>query len=153
MVLRLAPRAEEAQSKAAGAVSRALRVRCRSTAGVYVLRLGCASLKASQERTWTPNPRTPEPRTRDTYVVKSRIRRRLLAATGSAVDETFMRAALELAAEARRRGEVPVGAVVVLNGAVIGQGFNQPISSHDPTAHAEIVAMRGLRQRRSATIA
>ena len=53
-----------------------------------------------------------------------------------------MRAALELASEARRHGEVPVGAVVVLNGAVIGQGFNQPISSHDPTAHAEIVAMR-----------
>ena len=75
-------------------------------------------------------------------MVKSTIRRRLLAATGSAVDETFMRAALELAAEARRRGEVPVGAVVVLDGAVIGEGFNQPIGSHDPTAHAEIVAMR-----------
>jgi tRNA(adenine34) deaminase len=65
-----------------------------------------------------------------------------LAATGSAVDETFMRAALELAAEARRCGEVPIGAVVVLDGVVIGQGFNQPIGSHDPTAHAEIVAMR-----------
>ena len=59
-----------------------------------------------------------------------------------AVDQTFMRAALELAAEARRCGEVPVGALVVLNGVVIGQGFNQPIGSHDPTAHAEIVAMR-----------
>ena len=53
-----------------------------------------------------------------------------------------MRAALELAAEARRRGEVPVGAVVVLDGVVIGEGFNQPIGAHDPTAHAEIVAMR-----------
>ena len=53
-----------------------------------------------------------------------------------------MRAALGQAAEARRRGEVPVGAVVVLDGAVIAQGFNQPIGTHDATAHAEIVAMR-----------
>ena len=76
-------------------------------------------------------------------VLKSTIRRRPSAATGErAVDETFMRTALELAAEARRCGEVPVGAVVVLNGVVIGQGFNQPIGSHDPTAHAEIVALR-----------
>jgi tRNA(adenine34) deaminase len=58
------------------------------------------------------------------------------------VDETFMRAALELAAEAQRCGEVPVGAVVVLDGAIIGRGFNQPIAAHDPTAHAEIVALR-----------
>jgi tRNA(adenine34) deaminase len=57
-------------------------------------------------------------------------------------DEQFMGAALELAGEAQRRGEVPVGAVVVLDGAVIGQGFNQPIGSHDPTAHAEMVALR-----------
>src|SRR5688572_24008555 len=53
-----------------------------------------------------------------------------------------MRAALELAAEARRRGEVPVGSVVVLDGVVVGAGYNQPIEAHDPTAHAEIVAMR-----------
>lgn len=53
-----------------------------------------------------------------------------------------MRLALAQAALARERGEVPVGAVVVLDGAVIGTGFNQPIGSHDPTAHAEIVAMR-----------
>jgi len=53
-----------------------------------------------------------------------------------------MREALELAAEARRLGEVPVGAVVVLDDAVIGRGFNQPIASHDPAAHAEIVALR-----------
>jgi tRNA(adenine34) deaminase len=53
-----------------------------------------------------------------------------------------MRAALAQAAEARRRGEVPVGAVVVLDDEVIGEGFNQPIGAHDPTAHAEIVAMR-----------
>jgi tRNA(adenine34) deaminase len=46
------------------------------------------------------------------------------------------------AVKARLVGEVPIGAVVVLNDAVIGSGFNQPISSADPTAHAEIVAMR-----------
>jgi tRNA(adenine34) deaminase len=59
-----------------------------------------------------------------------------------ATDETFMRIALELAGRARQRGEVPVGAVVVRDGTVIGEGFNQPISTNDPTAHAEIVAMR-----------
>jgi tRNA(adenine34) deaminase len=57
-------------------------------------------------------------------------------------DETFMRVALTHAAEAARRGEVPVGAVVVLAGTVVGEGLNQPIGTHDPTAHAEIVAMR-----------
>ena len=61
-------------------------------------------------------------------------------------DPGFMRRALELAREAERRGEVPVGAVVVLDGTVIGSGFNQPISAHDPTAHAEIVAMRAAAQ-------
>jgi tRNA(adenine34) deaminase len=60
---------------------------------------------------------------------------------------TFMRRALELAAEAARRGEVPVGAVVVLDGSAIGEGFNQPIGAHDPTAHAEIVAMRAAAAR------
>jgi tRNA(adenine34) deaminase len=53
-----------------------------------------------------------------------------------------MRLALDLAGEAARQGEVPVGAVVVKDGRVIGQGFNRPISSRDPTAHAEIVALR-----------
>ena len=53
-----------------------------------------------------------------------------------------MRAALDLAREAQRRGEVPVGAIVVLDGRVIGSGYNQPIAAHDPTAHAEIVAIR-----------
>src|SRR5262245_57476735 len=57
-------------------------------------------------------------------------------------DAEYMRAALSQAAEAKRRGEVPVGAVVALDGAVIGEGFNQPIGTHDPTAHAEIVALR-----------
>jgi tRNA(adenine34) deaminase len=61
--------------------------------------------------------------------------------------EVFMRAALDLAGEAARAGEVPVGAVVVLNGEVIGRGFNQPISTSDPTAHAEIVALRDAAKR------
>jgi tRNA(adenine34) deaminase len=53
-----------------------------------------------------------------------------------------MRAALAEALKAREAGEVPVGAVVVLDDRVIGEGFNQPISSHDPTAHAELIALR-----------
>ncbi len=53
-----------------------------------------------------------------------------------------MRAALEQARVARERGEVPVGAVVVRDGEIVGEGFNQPISAADPTAHAEIVALR-----------
>jgi tRNA(adenine34) deaminase len=53
-----------------------------------------------------------------------------------------MHLALDLAGEAARQGEVPVGAVVVKDGRVIGQGYNRPISSRDPTAHAEIVALR-----------
>ena len=56
--------------------------------------------------------------------------------------EAFMRAALAEAAKARDAGEVPVGAVIVMNNAIAGVGFNQPISSHDPTAHAEIIALR-----------
>ena len=53
-----------------------------------------------------------------------------------------MRLALELAALARDEGEVPIGAVVVKDGAVVGRGSNRPIRSCDPTAHAEIVALR-----------
>jgi tRNA(adenine34) deaminase len=56
--------------------------------------------------------------------------------------ENFMREALALAGEAAQAGEVPVGAVVVRGGEVVGRGFNRPISSRDPTAHAEIVALR-----------
>lgn len=59
----------------------------------------------------------------------------------------FMRTALEQAQEARRAGEVPVGAVVVLDGEVVGRGFNQPIATCDPTAHAEIAAMRDAARR------
>ena len=54
----------------------------------------------------------------------------------------FMQTALALADEAAALGEVPVGAVVVVDGQVVGRGFNQPIGTHDPTAHAEIVALR-----------
>ncbi|MFS2138134.1 tRNA adenosine(34) deaminase TadA [Duganella sp. Dugasp56] len=54
----------------------------------------------------------------------------------------FMRLALEQAQHARDLGEVPVGAVVVKDGVVIARGYNQPIGRHDPTAHAEIVALR-----------
>ena len=56
--------------------------------------------------------------------------------------EAFMRAALEEARKGFDAGEVPVGAVVVVGDEIVGRGFNQPIGSHDPTAHAEIVAMR-----------
>jgi tRNA(adenine34) deaminase len=59
----------------------------------------------------------------------------------------FMRAALEQARLAADAGEVPVGAVVVMDDAIVGAGHNQPISSHDPTAHAEIVAMRDAARR------
>ncbi len=58
------------------------------------------------------------------------------------MDEAFMREALTLAAGAAGAGEVPVGAVVVKDGAIIGRGFNRPITTSDPTAHAEIVALR-----------
>lgn len=57
-------------------------------------------------------------------------------------DSAFMRQALDLAQQAASIEEVPVGAIVVANGEVIGRGFNCPIDSNDPTAHAEIVAMR-----------
>lgn len=63
-------------------------------------------------------------------------------ASQSVLDEAFMRAALVQAQHAWDLGEVPVGAVVVKDGLIIGRGFNQPITSHDPTTHAEIVALR-----------
>ena len=56
--------------------------------------------------------------------------------------EEFMREALAEAAKAAAEGEVPVGAVVVKDGAIIARGWNRPISTSDPTAHAEIVALR-----------
>ncbi|MEO4047576.1 tRNA adenosine(34) deaminase TadA [Pseudomonas sp. CAU 1711] len=57
-------------------------------------------------------------------------------------DEAFMREALEQAALGAQRGEVPVGALLVQDGEVIGRGFNCPISTSDPSAHAEMVAIR-----------
>jgi len=60
----------------------------------------------------------------------------------SGVDDSYMREALALAREAQRSGEVPVGAVVVVDGAVVGRGRNAPVASNDPTAHAEMLALR-----------
>jgi len=57
-------------------------------------------------------------------------------------DATFMSRALELAREAEAAGEVPVGCVIVRDGAIIAEGWNRPISTRDPTAHAEMVALR-----------
>lgn len=63
-------------------------------------------------------------------------------APGVPTDKDFMQGALELARRAEALNEVPVGALLVLGGEVIGEGWNRPIASHDPTAHAEIVALR-----------
>jgi tRNA(adenine34) deaminase len=71
----------------------------------------------------------------------------MLPAPVAADDEAFMSAALALAAEAASLGEVPVGAMVVRDGEVIGRGFNAPIRSCDPTAHAEIAALRDAGRR------
>ena len=65
-----------------------------------------------------------------------------MTAVTAVTNEEGMRLALAEADKASAAGEVPVGAVVVLDGAMVGAGFNQPISSTDPTAHAEIVALR-----------
>jgi tRNA(adenine34) deaminase len=62
-------------------------------------------------------------------------------------DEELMEAALVEARRAGEAGEVPIGAVVAIAGDIVGRGFNQPISSGDPTAHAEIVAIRAAAQR------
>jgi tRNA(adenine34) deaminase len=61
-------------------------------------------------------------------------------------DADYMRHALELACSAQDAGEVPVGAVVVRDGEIIGRGFNAPISRHDPSAHAEMMALRDAAQ-------
>jgi tRNA(adenine34) deaminase len=61
-------------------------------------------------------------------------------------DEDFMREAVRLAEQAAQGGEVPVGAVVVRDGQIIGRGSNAPISCHDPSAHAEMIALRDAAQ-------
>jgi len=66
---------------------------------------------------------------------------------GAARDAFWMRRALELAESAARSGEVPVGAVVVRGNTVLGEGCNGPIGRHDPTAHAEILALRAAAAR------
>jgi tRNA(adenine34) deaminase len=75
---------------------------------------------------------------------KVEARRKAEVSSGSAVvtDELHMQEALALARKAAEEGEVPVGAVVVKDGNVIGRGYNRPVSKNDPTAHAEIVALR-----------
>jgi tRNA(adenine34) deaminase len=67
----------------------------------------------------------------------------------SGTDTGFMQLALSLARRARDAGEVPVGAVLVDGGQVIGEGWNQPIALNDPTAHAEILALRAAAARQS----
>jgi len=62
-------------------------------------------------------------------------------------DEKYMRRAIELAVQGEQLGEVPVGAVIVCDDEIIGEGFNKPITSHDPTAHAEIIALRVAAER------
>lgn len=64
-----------------------------------------------------------------------------------AANESYMRLALELAKEAEQQGEVPVGAVVVIDNKVVGQGYNQTILLSDPTAHAEVIALRQAAKR------
>ncbi len=63
------------------------------------------------------------------------------------IDADYMRGALQLAGQAQDVGEVPVGAVVVKDGVVIGRGYNAPISRHDPSAHAEMMALRDAAQQ------
>jgi tRNA(adenine34) deaminase len=70
------------------------------------------------------------------------IKARVTARLGMNTDEEVMREALRLAVKGGEQGEVPVGAVVVKDGTVVGSGYNAPISSSDPTAHAEIRALR-----------
>ncbi|HES76770.1 MAG TPA: tRNA adenosine(34) deaminase TadA [bacterium] len=62
-------------------------------------------------------------------------------------DTDWMRRALQLASRAEAEGEVPVGAVLVRDGELIGEGWNRPIGTHDPSAHAEMLALREAAQR------
>lgn len=67
-------------------------------------------------------------------------------AAASADDERWMRHALALAQRAQDEGEVPVGAVLVRDGVILGEGWNRPIGMHDPSAHAEMLALRAAAQ-------
>ena len=78
-------------------------------------------------------PLNPKPETRNPKLPEE---------VSQAEDEAWMRCALALAERAETQGEVPVGAVIVKDGRVIGEGWNQPIAKHDATAHAEIMALR-----------
>jgi tRNA(adenine34) deaminase len=71
----------------------------------------------------------------------------MAASAAPSSDVERIRTALALAEEAQRAGEVPVGAIVIAAGAIVGRGFNAPISRADPTAHAEIAALRDAAQR------
>ena len=70
-----------------------------------------------------------------------------LRAAASDEDTRWMQAALQQAQRAADMGEVPVGAVVVRNGEIIGTGYNQPVATHDPSAHAEVQALRDAARR------
>lgn len=67
--------------------------------------------------------------------------------TSTQTNIDYMQQAIALAQQAAEQGEVPVGAIIVKDGAIIGKGSNTPIDTHDPTAHAEIIAMRDAAQR------
>ena len=73
----------------------------------------------------------------------------MLTEDQAAIDARYMEAALELARQAATLDEVPVGAVVVMDGEIVGRGCNQPISRSDPTAHAEIMALRDAATRQA----
>lgn len=66
----------------------------------------------------------------------------MLISTLTHSDEYWLKYALQLAERAYQQGEVPVGAVLVRDNQIVGEGWNQPISQHDPTAHAEMLALR-----------
>src|SRR5579885_3432874 len=69
-------------------------------------------------------------------------RARMMDGMSDTQDQRWMREALALARQAEAAGEVPVGAVLVKDGALVASGWNQPIGAHDPSAHAELMAMR-----------
>lgn len=66
----------------------------------------------------------------------------VISTINSPTDTVWLRHAMELARNAQANGEVPVGAVLVMNNEIVGSGWNRPISTSDPTAHAEIIALR-----------